>query len=124
MSAIMAQGGAEVYLHSFVPSIKLELSDQLCSPAILAQGTPRNPLNRSQLSGFQSCSGQFQRGEKYLAPARNETRFLSSPVHSLVTIITELCWLITTSITHMLLFADSWHDSIVIIFLDGYHHGK
>jgi hypothetical protein len=82
MLAIKTQGGVEVYLHTFLLSMLVGIK---LSASLLRHF---NPLNKRQLSWFQSWSGHFWRREKYLAPARNQTRIpLSSPAHNLVTIL-------------------------------------
>jgi len=81
MLAIKAQGGVEVYLHTFLPLILVGIKWSASLSSHFRPGNNRNPLSKRQLSGSQSWSGHFWRREKYLAPARNQTRIpqFSSP---------------------------------------------
>ena len=69
-------GGAEVQLHSFLPSaLKKKLGGQLHAAAALTPG--KYPLNRRP-DGLQSCSGRF--GEKISSLFRNSNPRIVQPV--------------------------------------------
>jgi hypothetical protein len=83
----------------------LELSGQLCSPTIFAQGTPQDPPEQKAAEWVEKLVCTLKEKKKNILLLLGiKPGFLSSPVHSLVTIVTELWKLITTNILHVTVY--------------------
>jgi hypothetical protein len=87
--AIQTYGGVEIYLHSFLTSVRDGVNGQLHSPAALYQERARYVLN-SRFYGPQSLRGLCGEEMNLLHPPRIERRSLECLARSLVTKRTTL----------------------------------
>ena len=123
VSACLPRSREEIYLHTFLPSILVGIKWSDSLPCHFSpRNTPRTHLIEGSWVGPKAGLDNSAEEKSILLLSGIRPGFLSSPAHCLVTTLSYASS--SPVIWDMLLFAASWHDGIVIKFLDGYHHGN